>query len=274
MNFRFLALTVAGLAVSTSSYADDYSYECGTLPDPYSQAEFYHPTGIEREMNSVSPGAGGGTQAVARFSDDRVLGGTIAKIGDFPGLVHLTFIRRGPHPTMNGVIADFMSMCGGTKISDDYIITAAHCVADEKHAIKITYGASDVSSDSAGIAWANKATCHKGYLAEGLENDIALIRITDDSGADMSDLQDVSDAESMDMEKIEKLRARTFLKVAGWPSGNISVKKRHYLEQAGNKNGHPKVAIVTRDHINLINPKKPIKQKTTNTNFNTVQRPV
>lgn len=217
MGSKFFLAAAISLSSFQLAFADNYSYDCGTIPDPYSRGELYHPTQIERELSDEQVEEG--EVLNTRFQDDRVFGGTLAKIEDFPGLVHLTFVRRGPHPYRPGVIADFLSMCGGTKIGENVIVTAAHCVADEKHAIKVTYGASDVSSENAGIAWVNKATCHKGYIAQGLENDIALIHIADendDDDVDMSDLQDIDEALGMDIAEIEKIRARTYLKAAGW----------------------------------------------------------
>ena len=208
-----VGLVVVFLTAS-QAHADGYSYQCGPSVDPYSDdASLYHPTGIEKEFSAATDAAP--TPARNTLSDDRVFGGFPADIKNYPGLVHLTFIRRGPHPITN-VISDFTGMCGGTKISDDYIVTAAHCVSSELHAIKVTYGVSDVNASNAGVAWINEATCYKGYLASGLENDIALLKISS-PGVDMRDLQNVSDAELMNIKDIEKSTlSDIYFNIAGW----------------------------------------------------------
>lgn len=49
----------------------------------------------------------------------RIIGGTDARLGEFIGKVSLQ-TRRGTH------------LCGGTLVNMNHVLTAAHCVADDR----------------------------------------------------------------------------------------------------------------------------------------------
>lgn len=61
-------------------------------------------------------------------SGDRIVGGNITEIGEFPWLALLSYKK-------DNEIAKYK--CGGSLINNRYILTAAHCVAG---AIKNVYG--------------------------------------------------------------------------------------------------------------------------------------
>lgn len=54
----------------------------------------------------------------------RIVGGTLATHGEFPGSVSLQ-TRQGFH------------FCGGTLIDESHVLTAAHCVTDERGRVKV-----------------------------------------------------------------------------------------------------------------------------------------
>jgi secreted trypsin-like serine protease len=70
------------------------------------------------------------------------------------------------------------ALCGGTFIRKDWVLTAAHCVADQTAAsIKVIPGGEDVSENKNEVIPAKRIVVHQGFSEKTLHNDIALIQL-------------------------------------------------------------------------------------------------
>jgi trypsin len=90
-------------------------------------------------------------------------------------------IQAGTHPFMAGLlIGDFGRVaCGGALIQKNVVITAAHCVQEEKDTIRVLLGTND-AKDSNPTVKVKGIISHPDYDAEGgLLNDIAVLILED-----------------------------------------------------------------------------------------------
>ncbi|KAJ1957827.1 hypothetical protein EC988_000630 [Linderina pennispora] len=101
----------------------------------------------------------------------RIIGGTTAPTGRYP---YITYIQS----TYNN--SNFM--CGGTIVSDQYIVTAAHCFYDESTGhvpqdlqIKIGYGSNDLQNLV--FKDAMQLYVHPQYSPQTSTNDIAIVQV-------------------------------------------------------------------------------------------------
>lgn len=100
-------------------------------------------------------------------------------LADFPGLVKLE-PRRAISETSYA-----SGHCGATRIATNWFVTAAHCL-DEPYDVTILKGGSELLTgpitEQAEASW---SICHAAYegVADGLSNDVALIRISDAQAA-------------------------------------------------------------------------------------------
>lgn len=154
-----------------------------------------------------------------------IRGGSFADVKDMPGLVNL-HMYSDVTVLADGDVWGSVGTCAGTRISDNYIITAAHCLNNLRvieserpyDVLEITYGASYLDDPKRGRAFVNTAKCHGSYdaIAGTLYNDIAVIDISDGS------LQDLRDSiPPVDIVDIEQLAKKPkVVTVTGW--GNTS----------------------------------------------------
>ena len=92
----------------------------------------------------------------------RIIGGDRASAGQFPWQV--------------SVVIDGQSFCGGSLISQDWVLTAGHCVAD---ASQWVIRAGSLRPQSGGQSTeSSNGVLHEGYNARSLENDIGVVAIT------------------------------------------------------------------------------------------------
>ncbi|XP_017754945.1 PREDICTED: trypsin-7-like [Eufriesea mexicana] len=98
------------------------------------------------------------------LDESRIVGGQPASIDDHPYQVSLRFNNR--------------HVCGGAVISEEWIVTAAHCVQSPfVRFFSIKVGTSDLSDDNATVATAAEIIRHERYDRSIADYDIALIRL-------------------------------------------------------------------------------------------------
>ncbi|RZC35780.1 serine protease easter-like, partial [Asbolus verrucosus] len=119
-------------------------------------------------------------------NSDRIIGGEMAHLGQYPWIARLGYIR--PHKGIFDVRKKGFK-CGGSLISNVYVLTAAHCVTDLKGDVLalIRLGEHDVRTrtdceqDKCAPAVQDFAPkeviVHKNYQNPAMRNDIALIRL-------------------------------------------------------------------------------------------------
>ena len=208
IKLKLLCVSVA-LVFPTQAFGQNWK-DCGP-------AKKVVDTQIFQKLGSTRPG-GATTSAVIR-------GGKFQDISKMPGLVNLR-MHSDVIKLPDGDVWGSVSTCAGTRISDKYIVTAAHCLnnlrviesARPYDVLEITYGASYLDDPQRGRAFVNNVKCHGAYdsIAKTLYNDIAGIDI---SHSDLQDLRDsVPPVEILDLET-SGVKPRS-VTVTGW--GNTS----------------------------------------------------
>jgi hypothetical protein len=121
---------------------------------------------------------------------DKVVGGRLAILANWPGQVTLR-LRGASGPSY---------VCGGTLITEDAVLTAAHCVAgfseqggewrDTSGRIaEIVFGTDDLKTvDTSHIRAIGKIIPHEAYVSARRGHDIALIRLRSPAGGQVSRL--------------------------------------------------------------------------------------
>ncbi|XP_017784951.1 PREDICTED: serine protease persephone-like [Nicrophorus vespilloides] len=136
------------------------------------------------KTDSRSPTLRKSVQACEEYSNEltpdvefQILGGTDAKLGEFPHMAGLGY-------ESDDVGSDWSWDCGGSLISNSYILTAAHCVVrrDEKMPEKVRLGKIDISGNSDSVMPQDfnvaEIIFHPEYSNRNKVNDIALIRLS------------------------------------------------------------------------------------------------
>jgi V8-like Glu-specific endopeptidase len=105
-----------------------------------------------------------------RNSGNRIVGGTNALLNEFPW-------RIGMKNSLNGGV-----FCGGSIISPNYIMTAAHCTAGIAPGaiVYVTVGDHDISTTRETASQNVKVVeikQHKSYNSKNIDNDISLLRL-------------------------------------------------------------------------------------------------
>jgi len=99
---------------------------------------------------------------------NRVVGGVQSKPGDWPWKISM--LLNGRH------------VCGGSLINDEWIITAAHCVAGNtnRNAYRILFGVHDRLGQEAWVISRNvqRIVIHPQYSSSRFLNDIALMQLS------------------------------------------------------------------------------------------------
>ena len=143
----------------------------------------------------VSAGPGGG---------ERIIGGNVANPSDWPFAAAIT--------TPSG-----SQFCGGTVISSDAVLTAAHCMVDDfgdpanPSSIRVVTGRPDLTDEGSGQELqVDDVFVHRQYLRK-FRHDVAVIRLSDPTTAAPAVLATEEEDESA-TEVGDELR------VAGWGS--------------------------------------------------------
>ncbi|KAM7315817.1 trypsin-1-like [Ixodes scapularis] len=100
-------------------------------------------------------------------SNERIVGGYQAKVGELPWQVSLQ--RNGYH------------FCGGSIISPSIVITAAHCVRRKWNGFSVVAGITNLGKRTPYYQRRSVATIrrHKDFGKNGLMNDIALLKLVE-----------------------------------------------------------------------------------------------
>jgi trypsin len=117
---------------------------------------------------SVVPASHLAAQEEIRPAGGRIVNGVPTSIQEHPWQVALLVSRP-----------DGRFFCGGSNISDGWVLTAAHCLgaAGRSAKIRVKAGATNYSSEGVWID-AARVEPHAAYDAATQENDIALIKVT------------------------------------------------------------------------------------------------
>jgi len=113
----------------------------------------------------------GETQRKSQQIFNEIDGGSITEIDEYPWMVHVS-------PFWFGI----PFRCGGSLISDQWVVTAAHCVINDDWGnpdeILVELGQHDLSS-AAMRPEVDKVIVHEQYTRKPLVNDIALLKLQD-----------------------------------------------------------------------------------------------
>ena len=103
-----------------------------------------------------------------------VVNGAEADRANFPGIVKLETRRRIPGTTRTS-----SGHCAATRISDQWFVTAAHCLDSEYDSVGLVAGVNRLNDPTATRVDAVTTICHSSYggSAEEYANDVALIKL-------------------------------------------------------------------------------------------------
>ncbi|XP_046447987.1 brachyurin-like isoform X1 [Daphnia pulex] len=99
--------------------------------------------------------------------DSRIVGGTESVPGEFPWMAHLTIARMG-----------MQRECGGSLISQNWIMTAAHCM-DGAESVTVVLGGHNLNINNADTVTlqSKEFYIHPKYSSQTFPDDIALIKL-------------------------------------------------------------------------------------------------
>lgn len=100
-----------------------------------------------------------------------IVGGTAAALGAWPWQVKLSIVEGGSS-----------YLCGGSLLSDQWVVTAAHCIDNAGTTVSpsaVTVRAGSLSLDSGGqLVGVSRIIKHSSYVSSTKDNDIALLQLS------------------------------------------------------------------------------------------------
>lgn len=115
--------------------------------------------------------------------------------------------------------------CGATRISNNWFVTAAHCLDENYDVTVLKIGHEKLDGPVVREIEADWSACHAAYAGQegGLANDIAMVHVSDDTAANLADIP-IAPLLS-DQEVMSPLTTPT-ARMAGWgltePGGSLS----------------------------------------------------
>lgn len=138
---------------------------------------------------------------------------------DFPGIAKLE-----PRKAISDT--SFSSgHCGATRISNNWFVTAAHCLDENYDVTVLKVGHEKLDGPVVREVEAEWSACHAAYAGQegGLANDIALVKVSEETA---SSLTDIPVATVLAADDTMSPTTTRFAKMAGWgmtsPGGNLS----------------------------------------------------
>ncbi|XP_058829458.1 collagenase-like [Topomyia yanbarensis] len=104
----------------------------------------------------------------AQAEESRIINGEDAELGQFPYQAKLII------QTDQG-----RALCGGSLISEEWVLTAAHCV-ESARSVEVTLGAVDLNdqgNDGRTVLNSTEYVRHPNYQASSASNDVAVVRL-------------------------------------------------------------------------------------------------
>jgi trypsin len=110
---------------------------------------------------------GGFLAAPSSCDNTRIVNGTEAEDGEFPFIVSIRIRSTRQHD------------CGGSIISPDYILTAAHCAQSHPSSYSVQYGTNKLSACGSNIVAVEKVVPHERFNPlVSIEFDIAVMKVS------------------------------------------------------------------------------------------------
>jgi hypothetical protein len=121
-----------------------------------------------------------------------------------PWLHYSTAALSGQFPWHVNIVSNSMRSCGGAIISEEWVLTVAHCVQEAKELL-IFHGSNDRNSVDTGVSYSNHLIIHEDFDNETRRNDIALIKLDSPLTFDGKSTQSLIQSLTMDLDSVNSI---------------------------------------------------------------------